>query len=241
MRTIKSSLVTITTACLVFGISTAHAQIPVTDGASIANNIISHVEDIAKYAQQIEQLKTQVQQQKQQFAALTGSRGLGDIFQNPNLRNYLPNDWQKVYDAVQNGGYEGLSGRAKSIYDHNKIYDLCSSLTLTNQRTACEAEAVKPSQDKAFAMDAYDATDKRLDQIQQLMGKINQTKDPKAIAELQGRIAAEQAMIQNEQSRLQLYAMLSQAQDRIQQQRQHELDAKLHARRGFSPLPEIEW
>jgi len=64
------------------------------------------------------------------------------------------------------------------------------------------------------------------------MAKINDTPDPKAIAELQGRIAAEQAMIQNEQTKLQLYAMVAQAEDRIQQQRAREMSMQDAAKRG---------
>jgi len=237
MRTIKLALA----GAVVFAAGTAQAQIPVTDVANITQNMANHVEDVAKFVQQIEQLKAQVEQQKQQFAALTGSRNLGQIFDNPNLRSYLPNDWQKVYDSVKSGGYEGLSGTAADIYRDNKVFDACAAFTVADQRTACEAEAVKPSQDKAMASDAYDATGKRLDQIEQLMGQINQTQDPKAIAELQGRIGAEQAMIQNEGTRLQLYAMMAQAQDKIEAQRQHEINAKANARRGFSPLSPMEW
>src|SRR5690606_39533596 len=73
--------------------------------------------------------------------------------------------------------------------------DVCSSdLQVNAQRLGCEARAVKGAQDKAFALDAYDAARDRLNQIDQLMGRINTTQDPKDIAELQGRIAAEQAM-----------------------------------------------
>lgn len=104
------------------------------------------------------------------------------------------------------------------------------------QRTACEAAAVKPAQDKAFAGEAYAAAKSRLDQINSLMGQINQTQDPKAIAELQGRIASEQAMIANEQTKLQLFQMMAQADEKLQEQRQREINAKQLARRGYLDL-----
>ncbi|RYF39872.1 MAG: P-type DNA transfer protein VirB5, partial [Cytophagaceae bacterium] len=50
--------------------------------------------------------------------------------------------------------------------------------------------------------------------------------------ELQGRIAAEQAMIQNEQTKLQLYQMVAQAEDKIQQQQKRERQAKTWAAEG---------
>lgn len=213
--------------------STAFAQIPVTDAASISQQVSAQIEIIAKWKMQYDQMTSQINQMKQQYESLTGSRNLGQILNNAALRDYLPNDWQGVYDAVKSGGYSGLSGRAQSIYEANKAFDACMVFKLVDQRTACEAQAVKGAQDKAFALDAYDKAKSRLTQIDQLMAKINDTPDPKAIAELQGRIAAEQAMIQNEQTKLQMYQMVAAAEDRLQEQRQRELNAKAGARRGW--------
>lgn len=232
MKSLKS-LTALAVACSALLGNLAHAQIPVTDGASIANSIQQQIETMAKWKMQYDQMVSQIDQMKQQYQSLTGSRGLGQIMNNPALRDYLPSDWQGVYDSVKTGGYSGLSGRAASIYESNKVYDACTHYKVAEQRTACEAQAVKGSQDKAFALDAYDKAKSRLNQIDQLMAKINDTPDPKAIAELQGRIAAEQAMIQNEQTKLQMYQMVAAAEDRLQQQRQRELNAKANARRGW--------
>ncbi|MDH4909547.1 MULTISPECIES: P-type DNA transfer protein VirB5 [Xanthomonas] len=232
MQSLKP-LVVVTAACSVFLSNSTYAQIPVTDGASIAQQVAAQVETIAKWKMQYDQMTSQINQMKQQYESLTGSRNLGQILNNAALRDYLPNDWQGVYDAVKSGGYSGLSGRALSIYEGNKAFDACAHFKVADQRTACEAQAVKGAQDKAFALDAYDKAKSRLTQIDQLMAKINDTPDPKAIAELQGRIAAEQAMIQNEQTKLQMYQMVAAAEDRLQEQRQRELNAKAGARRGW--------
>lgn len=218
---------------MLFGSHTAHAQIPVTDGASIGQQIAAQVETIAKWKLQYDQMMSQIEQAKQQYESLTGSRGLGTIMNDPAMRDYLPSDWQGVYDSVKTGGYSGLSGTGKTVYDANKIYDLCAKLLPANERTACEAQSVKGAQDKGFALDAYNAAKNRINQIDQLMGKINQTQDPKAIAELQGRIAAEQANIQNEQTKLQMYSMVAAAEDRLQQQRQRELNAQTLDKREY--------
>jgi type IV secretion system protein VirB5 len=218
--------------------SAAFAQIPVTDGASIGQQIAAQVETIAKWKMQYDQMISQIDQAKQQYSALTGSRGMGNIMNDPALRDYLPADWQGVYDNVRNGGYSGLSGRGASVYNANKIFDSCQTVTAGDQRTACEARAVKASQDKGFALDAYDAAKGRINQNDQLMGKINQTQDPKAIAELQGRIAAEQANIQNEQIKLQLYAMVAAAEEKVQTQRQREIQARTwNAKKGIAVQP----
>lgn len=218
---------------------TAYAQIPVTVTTQASDSPMTMAEfaaNTARWAQQVEQMTSQIDQMKQQYQSITGSRGLGTILDNPALRDYLPQDWQQVYDSVQNGGYAGLNGRAAQIYNDRKVYDACAQFMTAQQRISCQAQAVKPSQDKAFALDAYDAAKGRLRQIDQLMGKINDTADPKAIAELQGRISAEQAMIQNEQTKLQLYQMVAQAEDRLQRQQQREINARLVDKRGHSRL-----
>lgn len=219
--------------------SAAFAQIPVTDGASIAKQIANQVETIAKWKLQYDQMMSQIDQAKQQYDSLTGSRGLGTIMNDPAMRDYLPGDWQAVYDSVRSGGYSGLTGTGKSVYDANKIYDACGHFTIAQQRTSCEAQAVKGAQDKGFALDAYNAAKSRINQIDQLMQKINQTQDPKAIAELQARIGAEQANIQNEQTKLQMYSMVAAAEDRVQKQRQREINAQVVDKRSYPTLQTI--
>lgn len=213
--------------------SAVFAQVPTTDGAAIAQSLAQQAETIAKWKAQFEQMTSQIEQAKQQYQSLTGSRGLGRSMNDPALREYLPADWQGIYDSVKNGGYAGLSGRGKSVYEANKVFDSCERVAAGVQRTACEARAVKAAQDKGFALDAYDKAKSRIHQIDQLMAKIDETSDPKAIAELQGRIAVEQANIQNEQTKLQLYAMVAAAEDKLQAQRHREIQAKTWAANKF--------
>ena len=215
--------------CWVLGCGLGHATgIPVFDEGAKLNAI-----------QQLSQMASQLKQMEQQYKAVTGTRNLGQILNNPALRQYLPADWQQMYDKVRAGGYGGLSGSAATIYRQNQVYDACQYLKQPEERTLCEARAVKGAQDKAFALEAYSKASERLDQINALMRKIDTTKDPKAMAELQGRISAEQAMIQNEQARLQLYKMVADAEDRLQRQKAHEMHMKEVKKRdgiNFQPL-----
>ena len=233
MSTIKILAVAGVSAWMLFGNHEANAQIPVTDGASIAQQVANQIETIAKWKMQYDQMVEQIDGMEREYKALTGARGLGTVLNDPRYREYLPTEWQGVYDAVRNDGYAGLSGRAAEIYNENQVFDGCAHIQVDVQRLGCEARAVKGAQDKAFALDAYDAARDRLNQIDQLMDRINTTQDPKDIAELQGRIAAEQAMIANEQTKLQMYSMVAEAEDRIQEQRRIEANAEVNARRGW--------
>lgn len=233
LSTLKILAVAGVAGWMLFGNHEAQAQIAVTDAASITQSALNQAQTITQWTMQIQHMVDQIESMEREYEALTGGRGLGTILNDPRYREYLPTEWQGVYDSVRAGGYSGLSGRAAEIHNENQIYDACATLQISEQRLACEAQAVKSAQDKAFALDAYDAARDRLGQIDQLMGRINSTQDPKDIAELQGRIAAEQAMIHNEQTKLQMYAMVSEAEDRLQQQRQLEINAKVLDRREY--------
>jgi type IV secretion system protein VirB5 len=213
-------------------VSTTHAQEAVIDVAAIGQL----ASQAATLGQQLSEMKNQVTQLKNTYDSLNGSRGIGTIMNNPALRNYLPQDWQNVYDSVKQGGYAGLSGTAKTQY--TQIYDSCKHITVDDQRLACESSAVKGAQDKGLALDAYNKSQDRMSQIDELMAQINQTQDPKAIAELQARIAVEQANIQNEQTKLKMYAMVATAEDKVQQQQHREMNARTWgATKGISAQP----
>lgn len=186
------------------------AGIPVFDAANVMQAITS-----------VQQLKAQLEQQKQIYQAMNGTRGMGNLLNDPALRNYLPADWQKIYDQLSTGGLAGLSGSAAEIRKATKVFD-CERLHAPNSRYQCEVQAAKVAQDKAFGLAAYEQSVKRVDQIEALMRRINDTSDAKAIAELNARLQAENALIQNEQIKLQMFQYLSQAEDRAIQQRKTE-------------------
>lgn len=221
--------------------TTANAQIPVTVTSDVPATV-NQMQTMAQWAQQIagmkqqyDQMQTDYQQMVRTYQSTTGSRDLGSIMNDPSLRDYLPSDWQKVYDSTKTKGYSGLTGSGKSVYAENQVYDSCASYKNDDQRLSCESQAVKAAQDKGFAMDAYNAAKSRISQLDGLMGQINQTQDPKAIAELQARMAVEQANMQNEQTKLQMYSMVADAEKNVQQQRQKELNAEVLSKREYKP------
>jgi len=198
----------------------AHAQIPVTDVA----NLTQQIQQVVSWGQQIQGMKDQLTQQQQLFSSMNGSRGLGQLLNNPALKNALPADWQNVYSSIQSGGYSGLTGSAKAIRDANAIYD-CNA-GAANNVARCNREMNKTAQDKAFANDAYTAAQRRLDNIQALMGQIDNATDTKQIQDLQVRMQAENAMIQNEQTKLMMFKMMADSEDKLIAQQKHEQDMK---------------
>lgn len=103
-----------TMLALMLGSQQGHAQIPVIVTTQVTDSPMTVAEfasNTTRWAQQVQQMTSQIDQMKQQYGALTGSRGLGRVFDHPQLRDYLPQDWQAVYDAVKRGGY--LDDRAQ--------------------------------------------------------------------------------------------------------------------------------
>jgi type IV secretion system protein VirB5 len=191
--------------------SGAHAQgIPVFD----AQNVVQAIATVA-------QLEQQVQQEIQIYQSTVGTRGFGALMSNPVVAKSLPSNWQSIYTAIQNGGYSGLTGSAQALRSASQIYN-CEDQTGIDQQV-CQRALNKPFQDKAFGLDAYQTELQELNQIQSLAQQIDATQDPKGIAELQARIQAESTTVGNEMTKLQLFRMLSDAEDKLVTEQQGEL------------------
>jgi len=189
---------------------TVHAQgIPVLDASTLAQAIIT-----------VQQLKQQYVTLTNQYQAVIGNRGLGDILNNPSLRNYLPDQWQSVYDAVKNGQLNGISGVADSIISQEGLTAYTPGQTRLNNTLAAN---------KAMVMRAYQASIDRLNNIQQLMQQSNLTQDPAAKADLQNRWSAEISSINADKMRLDLAAKLQDAEKEFAQQAAHrDMQRRLH-------------
>jgi type IV secretion system protein VirB5 len=189
----------------------AQAGIPVIDGANLAQSVqqvISWGQQAQQMAQQIQTQIQQLQQAQQMFESMNGMRGMAGLLQNPALKNYLPSDWQQVYSGVMSGQYSGISGAAQDIMNATKI--------VAGMESQLRQFSVnKAATDKAMGMQAFSMMQQRLQQLLGLTQAIDSATDPKAIADLQARIAGEQAAIQNEQTKLHLMAVLQQNEERL--------------------------
>ncbi|CAZ15905.1 P-type DNA transfer protein VirB5 [Xanthomonas albilineans] len=211
---IKLLAVVLTAVCAVFCASTASAQVTVSNVNDFPNMITKaswQAANIAKYAQQVEALEQQLQQMKDQYASLTGQRGLGEILNDPSMSQFVPNQWQSLYSGIKSGNLQGITGALEQVNKDNSgsVASMNAALLQRQQQTA--------GVDEGLAMKAYDSNIERMKNIQSLLQQINGTQDMKAAADLGNRIAAEQAMVNNEHAKLQLVAMMEQAEKQAQQ------------------------
>jgi len=219
MKALKRFFVSLFVAGSLFGGNLAHAGIPVIDVANLAQaiqQVLSWAQQYQQMTDQYQQLQQQYQQMQQEYAALTGVRGLGDIVNNPALQQVVPSDVANVYRGINQGGYTGLTSAAQSIRSAAMIYN-CADRT-GEAKTTCEAVLNTNAQTQAYQQNALNVVSQRVQQIKSLQSQINTTQDPKAIAELQARIQAENAQVTNDANRLAVLQAMADAQQQAAEQ-----------------------
>jgi type IV secretion system protein VirB5 len=165
---------------------------------------------------------------------ITGNRGYGNKHTKNTFDDNLPEQWETTYSNIRTQGDKALTGRAKKIYDDNRVFDACSVESKNAQeQQQCTAQGAKVAQDQAFALDMLETAQKRQSTIKSLMGEISETEDPKEIAELQARISVEMSAMEHDRLRLELFKLAAEAEDRLQEQRQRELNAKTWSTRNM--------
>jgi type IV secretion system protein VirB5 len=187
-----------------------------------ASNLTYQLEQISHMKNQIDQLKSQLDQAKQQYEAITGTRNLGAILNNPALKQALPTEWQTVYSTGRSANYD-ISGSITNIIKEEKYNGSIDNM----QKSIEERSQKSAAANKAVGLKAYEDAEKRLSQIESLMQKINTTQDAKGIEELQARIAIEQTMIQNETTKLHMISQLQQAENQLIQEQKSEMNRRI--------------
>ena len=212
---------------IAFGASSARAQgIPVIDVANLVQTILQVLNDATKISNQMQQI-TELQNQ---LNSINGIRNLGQVFNNPMLKNYVPAEAYTYLNAVNTSGYSGLNATAKALRDAGMVYN-CMDLT-GGARTDCQAALAQPYQQKGLLQDAMKSASGRLSQINALMDQINGTSDQKAIQEIQARIGAENALLAHEVSQVQLLHGRADREERFARARERERQYQMLGRTG---------
>jgi type IV secretion system protein VirB5 len=207
--------------------STARAQgIPVIDVA----NLMQSVEQVLDDATAIENQVQQIRQLQSQLQSINGLRNLGQVFNNPLLRNYVPSEAYTFVNAVDTGGYSGLRGTAKALRDAGMIYNCMDRAG--DARTSCQATLAQPYQQKGLLQDAMTSAAGRLAQINALMDQINGTPDQKSVQEIQARIGAENALLAHEMTQIQMLQGMADSEERITRSQERERQYQMLGRTG---------
>jgi type IV secretion system protein VirB5 len=207
------------------------AGIPVIDVAAI----VQLIQQITYWQQQIQGMVNQLNQLRASYAAITGGRGMEALLPYAGLaRNYLPPDYQELLNAANgangaNSTYSALASQVRAAVNATAVLSNGQlSLLSPAERALVEDGRRAAGTIQATTRAALQSTSQRFAALQQLIGAIGTAGDDKAIQDLQGRIAAEQAMLQNEQTKLQTLYQITQADQWANEQRTRECPRRLN-------------
>jgi len=231
MKSLKAMLASL---ALMLSVGSAHAGIPVFDGMNFAQA----VQQVLSWAQQYEQMADSIQQLRNQYAQLqttynsmTGNRGLGTILNgavDQAARRYLPSEGGQL-GQLASGGVAGYGSLQSTIAGFKATVSSMPTDTFaagTNAASALAAKIESLATQKALGQAAYTSAAQRTSDLENMISTIGVADDPKAIAELQARLGAQQALVANENAKLQAMAYMQQAEEQQARQRAAEVIAK---------------
>lgn len=217
--------------------SSARAQFAVVDVASVAQL----VQQAQTLAQQLEAARAQLAQAQLQYQSITGNRGMQSLL-NGTVRNYLPSQWSQLDGVLQgnSGSYSALSAEFQADLGANSVLSSQQLAALSNdERTQIVSARNAVALLQALSQIELGNASGRFASIQQLIDAIPTAGDQKGILDLQARITAEQGMLQNEQTKLQVLYQAVQSQQWATRERQRELVVAGHGQFAtrFEPTP----
>ena len=204
----------------------ARAGMPVFDASNFANTIQQvqqGVQQIQGQANQLIEMKNQVVNQLQQIKQLqdqltnlSGVSGIGNLAES--ARNILPQNLPNATSFANSG----------AIQSANKIIDLSSTSIDPNstQGQLYTKEREQVAVNLAAIQTSYQSSYDRINNLQSLVAQIEQSPSAKNTADLQARIQAESAFLQNEANQLAAMAQMQNVQKTINEQKAIENNLK---------------
>lgn len=204
----KNSIGNLVGLCALLVVSSnTSAQLAVIDGAAAANWITQLKQAKAQYDEVVNQYK----QLQKTHKAISGIRNMGQLLNNPMLTQNMPQEYLPVLEAIRNGA--SGNGNAMTRQMATILADIqaknCKETTSNdNEKKACEERWRAIASQRMLSQNAYKDAGRTIDSLNLFMGKIQESEDPKAIQDLQARLAIEQIRIQNEQQKLNALTIL---------------------------------
>ena len=197
----------------------AQAVLPVIDLVAVQNLM----QQLVAWQQQLQGMQRQFDQLRQTYSSTTGVRGMEQLLATSNQgRNYLPSNYSDLMGTLNgsSANYSGLANQVQSIMNANSVLSGTQMQALSPEmRQVVEQGRQASAMLGGMTQTAYQNTSQRFSALQQLVSQIGMAQDPKAIQDLQARIQAEQAMLTNEQTKLQSLYQVAQSEELARQQK----------------------
>jgi P-type DNA transfer protein VirB5 len=230
---------------LTAGVGSANAGIPVIDVSNLAQSIqqvIAWGQQYTQMAQQITTMRDQYTQLTNTYNAMTGNRGLGTLLNgvvDQAARRYLPADGTQI-GQLSTGVVAGFGSLQATISRYKSSVTSLPGTTFsvgTDAARAFDARVNSMATQQALGEAAYTSTAQRTTALENMISTIGVADDPKAIAEINARIVAQQALIANEATKLQALSYMQQ----LDAQRNEQASRDAFAAWGTATLPAISF
>jgi type IV secretion system protein VirB5 len=236
-----AALLLATPAAALFVAPRAEAAMAVIDVAAIRQL----AQQVTAWREQLRGMSNQLAQLRETHGALTGGRGMDALLPTaPQARNYLPEQVAALEALTRRPGRYGhvADEIARLVRDGAVLPDARLGQWTAAERATLEQERERHARVRALMGEAYAQTSARFNALQQLIDAVGTAPDAKAIADLQGRIAAEQAMLANEHTKLFALQAVAQAEQAAAEARRREQALAAHGRfearfRPANPAP----
>lgn len=184
------------------------------------------VEDARTALQQLRALQEQVEQGQALFEslnAISDVNSLATALGLPEVRNPLPE--LRALRAAAEGDLKALgdlADRADIIRRETRLFTPPAGDAESWYRDNLERSGARTARDLAIGEAVSQASDQRLEGLESLRRALDAAPNARAVMDLDARLAAERALIQNEQLRLQGLTLTQAAEARLEEQRARE-------------------
>ena len=227
------------TALVLFFLVTpaAHAQFAVIDVAAVTQ-LVTQVQNLE---QELTVAREHLAEAQTQLRSMTGDRGMEQLLAGTN-RNYLPGDWGQLTAAAADisPGYATFSAAIQQALGEDAVLTAQQLDTLSpDGRQQLAADRSTAALLQAVSRQALANASGRFADLQQLIDSIGTASDQKSILDLSARIGAEQAMLENEQTKLLMVVAAADAQRLAgeEQDRERAIDGQGQFASRFQPTP----
>jgi type IV secretion system protein VirB5 len=196
----------------------ADAQLAVVDFGAITQ-LVSQLRTIE---QELATARAQLNAAEAAYASTTGARGMEALLANVD-RNYLPSSWPALQGLLNNAEAGPLAGAvtatsaSNAVLSDQQLAGLSPDLRLQIAAARSLAALAQTLSRQALANNSA-----RFGGLQGLIDAIPSARDQKGALDLQARISVENAMLQNEQTKLETLDRLMSAELRAADEQMRE-------------------
>ena len=192
--------------------------IPVIDQTAIAKQI----ESIVQLKAQLDALNQQIEQAQQLYGSLNKLTNMADVasvLNDPDVRQALPPDFAAIESLLKGQSTDTFGDSTSNFLENNSTYRTSADDFYAQELTRIQNQNAGQM---TLGQQIYDTATKRISGIDQLRQQISTASDAKDVADLQARLQAETAFLQNDVLRMEGLKMVQQAQVQVDDQRKAE-------------------